>query len=175
MNTFFSTQEPNSTQTDKSPRYSSFSYEHVLYQIIITYNSYAHRILLEINIHTSQRQSFSPSVTMPFVYALETTAQQNVMNSTIHRFIIHVYIIKLWMRISFLRPLPSKIQKTASTMYKNKINVANKTNSSELVSPYIGFLSIFCTELSAPIGRDALCQRPSTTRLTTVNKVLHNR
>lgn len=44
-----------------------------------------------------------------------------------------------------------------------------------LVSPYIGFLSIFCTELSAPIGRDALCQRPSTTRLTTVNKVLHNR
>ena len=47
-------------------------------------------------------------------------------------------------------------------MYKNKINVANKTNSSELVSPYIGFLSIFCTELSAPIGRDALCQRPST-------------
>ena len=35
-----------------------FSYEHVLYQIIITYNSYAHRILLEINIHTSQRQSF---------------------------------------------------------------------------------------------------------------------
>ena len=63
----------------------------------------------------------------------------------------------------------------ASTMYKNKINVTNKTNSSELVSPYIGFLSIFCTELSAPIGRDALCQRPSTTRLTTVNKVLHNR
>ena len=46
-------------------------------------------------------------------------------------------------------------------MYKNKINVTNKTNSSELVSPYIGFLSIFCTELSAPIGRDALCQRPS--------------
>ena len=42
-------------------------------------------------------------------------------------------------------------------MYKNKINVTNKTNSSELVSPYIGFLSIFCTELSAPIGRDALC------------------
>ena len=41
-------------------------------------------------------------------------------------------------------------------MYKNKINVTNKTNSSELVSPYIGFLSIFCTELSAPIGRDAL-------------------
>lgn len=38
-------------------------------------------------------------------------------------------------------------------MYKNKINVTNKTNSSELVSPYIGFLSIFCTELSAPIGR----------------------
>ena len=37
-----------------------FSYEHVLYQIIITYNSYAHRILLEINIHTSQRQSFFP-------------------------------------------------------------------------------------------------------------------
>ena len=34
-------------------------------------------------------------------------------------------------------------------MYKNKINVTNKTNSSELVSPYIGFLSIFCTELSA--------------------------
>ncbi|MCO7114328.1 hypothetical protein [Bacteroides uniformis] len=53
--------------------------------------------------------------------------------------------------------------------------MTNKTNSSELVSPYIGFLSIFCTELSAPIGRDALCQRPSTTRLTTVNKVLHNR
>ena len=73
------------------------------------------------------------------------------------------------------KTIPSKIQKTASTMYKNKINVANKTNSSELVSPYIGFLSIFCTELSAPIGRDALCQRPSTTRLTTVNKVLHNR
>ena len=112
---------------------------------------------------------------MPFVCALEITVQQNVMNSTIHRFIIHVYIIKLWMRTSFLQPLPSKIQKTASIMYKNKINVANKTNSSELVSPYIGFLSIFCTELSAPIGRDALCQRPSTTRLTTVNKVLHNR
>lgn len=55
------------------------------------------------------------------------------------------------------------------------INVTNKTNSSELVSPYIGFLSIFCTELSAPIGRDALCQRPSTTRLTTVNKVPHAR
>lgn len=134
-----------------------------------------HRILLEINIHTSQRQSFSPSVTMPFVCALETTAQQNVMNSTIHRFIIHVYIIKLWMRISFFTASPFKDTKTASTMYKNKINVTNKTNSSELVSPYIGFLSIFCTELSAPIGRDALCQRPSTTRLTTVNKVLHNR
>lgn len=112
---------------------------------------------------------------MPFACALKITVQQNVMNSTIHRFIIHVYIIKLWMRTSFLQPLPSKIQKTASIMYKNKINVANKTNSSELVSPYIGFLSIFCTELSAPIGRDALCQRPSTTRLTTVNKVPHAR
>lgn len=60
-------------------------------------------------------------------------------------------------------------------MYKNKINVTNKTNSSELVSLYIGFLFIFYTELSAPIGRDALCQRPLTTRLTTVNKVLHGR
>lgn len=67
-----------------------------------------HRILLEINIHTSQRQSFFPSVTMPFVCALETTAQQNVMNSTIHRFIIHVYIIKLWMRISFFTASPFK-------------------------------------------------------------------
>lgn len=37
LDTFFSTQEPNSTQTDKSPRYNSFSYEHVLYQIIIAY------------------------------------------------------------------------------------------------------------------------------------------
>ena len=47
-------------------------------------------------------------------------------------------------------------------MYKNKINVTNKTNSSELVSPYIGFLSIFCTELSAPIGRDATAVNHST-------------
>ena len=52
-------------------------------------------------------------------------------------------------------------------MYKNKINVANKTNSSELVSPYIGFLSIFCTELSAPIGRDALCQQGASCPLNT--------
>ena len=62
-------------------------------------------------------------------------------------------------------------------MYKNKINVTNKTNSSELVSPYIGFLSIFCTELSAPIDRDALLRRQAVNRstLTTVNKVPHSR
>ena len=30
------------------------------------------------------------------------------MNSTIHRFIIHVYIIKLWMRISFFTASPFK-------------------------------------------------------------------
>lgn len=79
------------------------------------------------------------------------------------------------MRISFFTAPPFKDTKNRFNNVQNKINVANKTNSSELVSPYIGFLSIFCTELSAPIGRDALCQRPSTTRLTTVNKVLHNR
>jgi hypothetical protein len=45
---------------------------------------------------------------MPFVCALEITVQQNVMNSTIHRFIIHVYIIKLWMRISFFTAPPFK-------------------------------------------------------------------
>ena len=110
---------------------------------------------------------------MPFVCALEITVQQNIMNSTIHHFIIHVYIIKLWMRISFFTAPPFKDTKKRF----NNVQKQDKceTNSSELVSPYIGFLSIFCTELSAPIDRDTLCQRPSTTRLTTVNKVPHSR
>ena len=60
-------------------------------------------------------------------------------------------------------------------MYKNKINVANKTNSSELVSPYIGFLSIFCTELSAPIGRGGILLRPGTALPTAFNHSTNDR
>lgn len=60
------------------------------------------------------------------------------MNSTIHRFIIHVYIIKLWMRISFFTASPFKDTKNL----RNNGRIRVKFDKWLVHIPFLCYLTI---------------------------------